>query len=60
MISLQSQQMESLDDEVQKGVAEKAQQQKHIAHLGDQINKYKQKIRLLSDNNESLLKTVEG
>jgi myosin heavy subunit len=59
MVSLQAQEMEHLDEEVQKGVAEKAEQQKHIALLGEQINKYKQKIRELSDNNSSLLMNME-
>ena len=51
--------MENLEEEVQKGVNERGEQQKHIAHLGEQIAKYKQKIRELSDNNSSLLMNLE-
>ena len=40
-------------------VNEKAEQQKHISLLNDQISKYKQKIRELSDNNSSLLMNIE-
>lgn len=51
--------MENLDDEIQKRVNEKEELQKHIAMLNDQIGKYKQKIRELSDNNSSLMMNIE-
>ena len=38
---------------------EKEELQKHIAMLNDQIGKYKQKIRELSDNNSSLMMNIE-
>ena len=59
MVALQAQEMESLEEEVQKEANEKAEQQKHIMHLGEQIAKYKQKIRELSDNNSSLMMNLE-
>ena len=40
-------------------IGEKSEQQKHITLLNDQITKYKQKIRELSDNNSSLIKSME-
>ena len=59
MVSLQTQEMESLEEEVQRGVEEREEQARHVGLLGGQIQKYKQKIRELSDNNSSLLMNLE-
>ena len=51
--------MEHLEEEIQKMLGDKAEQQKHISLLNDQIAKYKQKIRELSDNNSSLMMSMQ-
>ena len=54
---LQAQEMESLEEEIQKLIEERGEKDKHIQLLGDQINKYKKKIRELSDE-KSILNSI--
>lgn len=39
-------------------VADKEDQQKHLALLNDHIKKYKEKIRELTNNNEGLISSL--
>lgn len=60
MIDLQSQEMEHLEEEIQKHLLDKAEQQKHLNMLNDQIGKYKQRIRELTESNSMITQSMDG
>lgn len=54
VIELQSQEMQHLEDELARHIAEKEEKVKNIQQLSNQIEKYKQKIKELSETNSSI------
>lgn len=59
VIDLQTQEIEHLEDQIAKYLAEREERVKHIALITEEKNKYKKRVQELSDNNSTLLQTMD-